>query len=480
MSSTGQGYGEGFFYTPEDQAAQQAIRRRQDYAKALMQGNQHQGRFGGLADAGNSIAGALLAKRADKDATGLASSAQAKMVEALKGIYGGGNGAAASPQVSNMAGSPQEMAGALKGPSLDPEGNPVSSTQPQPPQAPSSFADRIGQSGNAGLMMQFLPQIAQSQMGRENKIWENQQPMSVANQQQIAAQGQQAQQNALFTNQLPMTAAQRASIAQQRAELGEKRSEFAASNPMLMGGQGGAQPLTAYPAATQGMVKAMLEGRQAPPTSFALSKPYWQNMIALANSIDPNFDQTTWGARANARKDFMGGGKSYQTLNAGNTAIQHLGRLNDQIGDVSGVQVPLIGNMINSAMNAGAKESGLPGVPAYNDTLGHLAEETTRFYRGAGGAEADVSRNMGNLSANLSSVQKGAGTANTVHLIYGKLAPMVEQYNKTMGTDFPTSHFLSKDAISTIRRMGYNPDTGEKTEQPQAGNLPQGWKVRQK
>lgn len=224
----------------------------------------------------------------------------------------------------------------------------------------------------------------------------------------------------------------------------------------------------------QSMVKAMLEGRQQPPSSFALSKPYWQNMLALANQADPTFDQTAWGARASARKDMTGGGKSYQLLNSGNTAIQHLGRLHDQIGDVSGVQVPLVGNLVNSGVNAVSQASGVPGVNAYNDTLGHLSEETTKFYRGTGGNEADVARNMASLSPNLSTDQKKAGIANTVHLLFGALQPKVEQYNKTMGTNFPVSHFLSQKSVQTIQKMGFDPDSGEAIAAPTST----GWSIK--
>lgn len=263
----------------------------------------------------------------------------------------------------------------------------------------------------------------------------------------------------------PMTPYQRATLAAQASERAEKVREFNLTNPMAASGGGGglSADISSYPPQVQSTVKAMLEGRQAPPTSFALSKPYWQNLMAIANAVDPTFDQTSWGARASARKDFQGGGKSYQLLNAGNTAIQHLGRLHDQIGDVSSSSIPLL----NSAINLGSVQIGQPGVNAYNDTLGHLAEETTKFYRGTGGAEADIARNMENLSPNLSAAQKSAGVANTVHLIYGKLQPMVEQYNRTMGTNYPASHFLSAEAVRTIKKMGFDPDSGEATGQQQ-------------
>lgn len=276
--------------------------------------------------------------------------------------------------------------------------------------------------------------------------------------------------------QAPLTLEQRATLGQNRATQAEKVREFNLTNPMAASGGGAGAQLSAMPPATQAMVKAMLEGRQSPPSGMALKTPYWQNMLALANSADPTFDQTQWGARASARKDMMGGGKSYQTMNAGNTVIQHLGHLNDQISNVSGVGIPVVGDPINATMNY-LSNPLTGGVNTYNDTLGHLAEETTKFYRGTGGSEADVSRNMENLSPSMSTTAKQAGVKNTVSLVYGKLAPMVEQYNKTMGTDFKPSHFLSTQAVSTLNKMGYDPDTGEKVDKPSSGG---GWSIKLK
>lgn len=355
---------------------------------------------------------------------------------------------------------------------------------------PATFSGALQRTGSPELTAEMAPQLIRSQMDIQAKSVHRLTPQqavaagypadapvfsdqygnisSEAKPTAVLKQTQDAAANA------PLTPYQKAMLGRQSSEQAEKVREFNLTNPMAASGGGGAisPDITTYAPQVQSTVKAMLEGRQAPPTSFALSKPYWQNLMAIANAVDPNFDQTAWGARASARKDLLGGGKGYQTLNAGNTAIQHLGRLNEQIGSVAGHQIPLIGNYINQGENAVAKASGVPGVPAYNDTLGHVSEETTKFYRGSGGAEADVVRNMGNLSADLSTEQKKAGVQNTVHLIYGKLAPMVEQYNKTMGTDYPASHFLSKQSIATMQRMGYDPDTGEQIQSRPGAGVP--------
>lgn len=294
MSSAGRGYGEGFFYTPEDQAAQEGIRRRQAYAQALMQGRQHQGQYGGLADAGDKIAGALLGKRADKDASGLAASSQAKYAADLGKLLSG-NGSGASPQISNAAGSPQEMdpegnpmastGAALKGPSLDPEGNPVASMQPQAPQQPQSIMDRIAQSGNPALMFQFGPQALQNQMQTESrrgeKVWENSLPMAAARQQEIAAQGQQAQSNATFQNQLPMTSAQRATLAQQGAQLGEtgRHNRASEANAAQVGEFGKGMQGRAYSILAGGLRDPSLRGTPEYATA-------WQ--ILSNPRVDPN------------------------------------------------------------------------------------------------------------------------------------------------------------------------------------------------
>lgn len=466
MSGAGQGYGEGFFYTPEDQAAQQQIRRRQDYAKALLQGQGHQGQYGGLADAGSSIAGALLAKRADKDATGLASSAQAKMVEALKGIYQGNNGSGASPQVSNMAGSPQEMAGALKGPALDPEGNPVAmSEQPRVGPAPQAmseqggFADRIARSGNPALMMQFLPQIAQSQMGRENKIWENQQPMSVANQQQIAAQGTQAQQNAQFTNQLPMTAAQQATIAQQRAQMGEtsrhnRVEEGIAQNPFGMGmasamGKTGPEFLSEIAKTNPGLAAQLTAvGTYRQPAPAGRTSPTGIKFMTMVNQAFPSFDASQYGAKTKARNDFATG-KNGNTVRSLNVAVQHL----DQLGQLSEAMGNGDVQAVNKIGNYFASQTGQPAPSNFNAAKQLVGDEIVKAIVGTGGGVSDREEAAHNISA-ASSPQQLAGVIKTYQgLLSGQLVGLKQQYEKSTGLqDF--EDYLAPETKAKLQAHG--------------------------
>lgn len=241
--------------------------------------------------------------------------------------------------------------------------------------------------------------------------------------------------------------------------------------------QGTIQPITgntieerlnSAPKQFRATLKAMLEGRAEALKGFSLRSPMGQNLMRLANDVDPSFDATTFSQRMGAHKDLLGGGAGYKALQAASTSISHLGRLADQVPTVSGAALPFVGSYLNAGINAA--ESPFTGGPtAYRDTLGHLAEETTRLYRGTGGNEADIERTLKNLSENRSTTEKMAGIENTVHLIYGRVQSQTDAYNKAMGTDFPPGHFLSPSARKVIAKLGYDPDSGEKIAAPAEG-----------
>lgn len=230
--------------------------------------------------------------------------------------------------------------------------------------------------------------------------------------------------------------------------------------------------LSTIPQNEQLAIKQMVQGRMPFPGTRSLTTPYWQQKLQEAQQYDPNFDASVWDSRVKTARDYAPGGKVGQTLQSGSTAINHLGHLNSQIPDVAGNDLPIIGKYINEAVNAFNAPQGK--LNPYMDTQGHLAEETTKFYRGTGGAESDVKRNMDNLSPDLSTAAKQNGVQNTVSLIYGKLKPLADSYNQQMGTSFPPSHFLPPDAVKTLKGMGFDPDTGEKVAKPASAPASQG------
>jgi hypothetical protein len=149
-------FGQGFFYTPQDQTQLDALTRQRKLALALQQqGAQDPGDtpYAGLASAGKSLAGALLGTGLDDKERGIAQSAEQRRAQMIANIINGNTGGS----ITNSAGSPMpgpsqldpegnpmpSAPPATPGPNqTDPEGNPFNSMRPaQPPQAPSRPGD---------------------------------------------------------------------------------------------------------------------------------------------------------------------------------------------------------------------------------------------------------------------------------------------------------------------------------------------------
>lgn len=206
MSSYGQSYAQGFF-SPEDVATEQGLRRRQAYAQALLQGDTPQGAYGGLANAGNKLLGAFLSNKTDAKEADLAKSSQSRYATDMAAFLKGGNGAPAggqmapqspsvpSPQISNAGGPdmPMDEAGMAQGAGPTPQ--PIPNAQgpspmpqaipnaqgpapaptpmglggPPQPSQPQSPMDRLLATGNPALIQQFAPQLFTHQLGRDDK-----------------------------------------------------------------------------------------------------------------------------------------------------------------------------------------------------------------------------------------------------------------------------------------------------------------------
>lgn len=478
MSGAGQGYGEGFFYTPEDQAAQQAIRRRQAYAQALMQGKQHEGRFGGLADAGNSIAGALIARKADKDATGLATQTQTKYAADLANLLKGGSGP--SPQISNSAGSPQELdpegnpMAAQGGPQLDPEGNPMAQAPAQG--QPQSFAQRIAASGNPALMYQFGPQVLQAQMQNEmlrgNKLWENDLPMSRANREQGAQSLENQKGLSTFNNQLPMTAEQQAVLRQQQATAGEtarhnRVEEGIAQNPFGTGlgvpgaqGKTGDEFLATLPPGVAAQIKAVGTYRQ--PAPAGRTSPTGIKFMTLVNQAYPSYDASQYGAKTKARNDFTTG-KNGNTVRSLNVAVQHL----DQLGQLSEAMGNGDVQMVNKIGNYFATQTGKPAPSNFNAAKQIVGDEIVKAIVGAGGGVSDREEAAHNISA-ASSPQQLAGVIKTYQgLLSGQLSGLKQQYEKSTGLN----DFEDYLAPETKAKLQAHAQGGQAAPAPHGGDI---------
>ena len=199
----------------------------------------------------------------------------------------------------------------------------------------------------------------------------------------------------------------------------------------------------------QNMVKALAEGRLAFPSGAALRAPFWQEKLSQVSQYDPTFDATNYNARAKGREAAITG-KLAQSNNALNTAMGHLGTLYSQIdGTASHSGMFGLATTVNSLENAFLKGSGDPGVTNFQDTAQKLADELETAYRGSGGAEAGVVRQLQSLSPNASREQKIGVIRNAMDLLASKMAANLSQYDFGTGGK-PTWNMLDQHTLDVL------------------------------
>ena len=191
--------------------------------------------------------------------------------------------------------------------------------------------------------------------------------------------------------------------------------------------------LSGMPSPVVSMVKAMVDGRIAPPSSFAASKPYWQALLAKAMEYDPTFDETTWSGRVNTRKDFTGGGKDAQVVNALNTALGHAGRLlysfNQQsnFGGILGSANPLINGFQEHVLGDTRQRVTKQDIDA-------LASEARKVFAGAGGGSLEELKEwQRKFNVNARPDQMRADLGEFVSLLDSRMQSLADSYNRGMG-----------------------------------------------
>lgn len=214
----------------------------------------------------------------------------------------------------------------------------------------------------------------------------------------------------------------------------------------------GNEYLSRLPTEIQAQVRALSDGRLAFPSGAALRSPYWQQMLQHVAHFDPQFDAINYNSRAATRRDFVAG-KSAQNIRALNTAIGHLGQLNEQIqGTANSTFTPY-----NALSNTVSDMFGATGPALFNQTAGALASELTQVFRGSGGAVSDIQRELEHLTPSGSLAQKQATVRNIAGLLKSRLDSLSDQYQQGVGTTGDPIQMLNphaKDAYAVLSRLG--------------------------
>lgn len=223
------------------------------------------------------------------------------------------------------------------------------------------------------------------------------------------------------------------------------------------------------PEATQ-YVKAMVEGRLQPPSSYAMARQgsMWPALIAKAMQYDPTFDETSWAGRVATRKDFTSG-QAAKATTAINTALGHAGVVMDAFSALGNGSLP----SLNAAMNWVDKQFGGEGVTNATEAVGALASEARKVFATTGGGNLTELENWEkNFPINGSPAQQQGAMKQFVNLLDSRLAALSDQYNRGMGTAGDPMALLQPQARAVYERLtGRQPEnsTGYQSGKPPAG-----------
>lgn len=199
-------------------------------------------------------------------------------------------------------------------------------------------------------------------------------------------------------------------------------------------------------------VKALDEGRMAFPTGFALSKPYWQNMLRLVSQYDPSFDAVNYNARAKTRSDFVAG-KSAQNITSFNTAIGHLDSLDNSIDALGNTRYGWLNPLIQSAKSATGDTQFQAAQKDFMAKKQAVTDELTRAFRGSGGNVHDIVGWENTLSQADSPAALHAATKAAIELLRSRIESVGDQYNRGMGTTRDPLTMLSPRAQAAVARL---------------------------
>ena len=189
-----------------------------------------------------------------------------------------------------------------------------------------------------------------------------------------------------------------------------------------------------------------------------------EKYLALAHQYDPSFDESQFNARAAFNKNWTSGQTMTNRI-AINTGINHLQELTQAAVALQNKHFQSGFGPFTSQYNTVADlikaHSGDPAVSAYNSAANKVATELAKIYKGtASPTEQEIAEERKNLDLGLSPEQLSAVVGTSVNLIAGRLQPLVEEYQNTMGQPpkDPVIGDSARQAIIQMRQAGTNID----------------------
>lgn len=207
------------------------------------------------------------------------------------------------------------------------------------------------------------------------------------------------------------------------------------------------------------VIKAIAEGRQSPPSSFALKSPYWQDVYNKLYQYDPDFNEQ----RAQLRKAYTTGAQSKE-INAINTTLGHIGVLGDAISALDNGDI----RVLNKLANRLGLETGSTPVAVFKTIVHRVGPEVVKAYAGTGGGVEERASSEKDFDPNLPTQTLKANVGVTAQLLRSKIASLENQWDQNKSPNMPAfrDRFLMKEAQAVEDQWSGQGVKKEAAEQP--------------
>lgn len=181
--------------------------------------------------------------------------------------------------------------------------------------------------------------------------------------------------------------------------------------------------------ATRNILWQIVNYRIDPTKATSLKNNEREKLITMASQVDPTYDQSTFASKNAIMKSYQGGGKGAQTVNALNTAINHLYLLSQNAKDLGNTNFPAV----NSIKNTIQTQLGGNKATNFTQTANAVASEMANVMKQSGATDSEISAFKQGFNPNMSPEQMQGVINEMIQLMAGRLQALQGQYENGMG-----------------------------------------------
>ena len=211
-------------------------------------------------------------------------------------------------------------------------------------------------------------------------------------------------------------------------------------------------------------VKSMLDGTVDPTGVASMRKGRREYLFGLASRIDSDFTPALAKARYKTRSDFQSGGSAALKRSI-NTAIRHLGTLDDKINALDPFsQGSMFPRILNAIRNPALEATGDPRITGVRDAALAVATEMAAALKGGVGraspTEDEIKEQLSIFSNNSSKEQWRSSIKTKAELLSGRLGALGTQWKNAFANEPPPYPLVDKESQKIAKQHGFYDQLG--------------------